>query len=161
MLSDYLRSQAEWRRQEKKEYPMDLRNEKSAAALESLAEFVEGPDAPSAAIDRLRPHLFDESTLGGDRAQRVVVRYGYGTAATRDHHVAMLEELGALCELDAYEYVREHGEDRSRTLVVFELDAAKAGVSLPWQYFERRPRSTQTELKEAVERYRAEGEGEG
>ena len=139
MLSHYLRSQAEWRRQEKKEYPMDLRNEKSAAALESLAEFVEGPDAPSAAIDRLRPHLFDESTLGGDRAQRVVVRYGYGTAATRDHHVAMLEELGALCE----------------------LDAAKAGVSLPWQYFERRPRSTQTELKEAVERYRAEGEGEG
>lgn len=156
MLSDYLRSQAEWRRQEEKEYPMDLRNEKSAAALESLAEFVDEPDASSSALDRLRPHLFDDKTLGGERTWRAVSRYGYGTAATQGHHVAFLDELGVLCELDAYEYVREHGEDRSRTLVVFELDAAKAGVALPLQYFERRPRSTQAELRQAVEGYRAE-----
>ena len=159
MLSDYLRSQAEWRRQEKKDYPMDMRNEKSAAALESLAEFVEGHDASGTVLDRLRPHLFDEKTLGGERTRRAVSRYGYGTAATRAHHAAFLEELGALCEFDAYEYAREHGQDRSRTLVAFELEAARSGVALPWQYFERRPRSTQTELQQAVEGYSANAAG--
>jgi len=156
VLSDYLRSQAEWRRQEQKDYPMDMRNEKSAAALESLAEFVDGPDASSAALDRLRPHLFDENTLGGEQTKRAVSRYGYGTAATRGHHVAFLEELGARCELDAYDHAREHGEDRSRTLVAFELAAAKAGVALPLRYFERRPHSTQAEQRQAVEGYSAE-----
>lgn len=158
MLSDYLRSRAQWRRRQKPEYPMDRRNEKSADALESFADFVDGPDAPSEAIDRLKPHLLDEETLGGEKAQRAVLRHGYGTAATAAHHLGLLDELGALCELDAYEYAREHGEDRSHTLVAFELEAAKGGATLPLQYFQRRPSSTQSELKSAVEGYAAESD---
>lgn len=155
MLSDYLRSKAEWRRRQEKEYPMDNRNEKSAAAIESLAEYVESPEVSSTAIDRLRPHQLDEHTLGGDRTWRAVSRYGYGNIITTDHHAAFLGELAVLCELDAYTYALEHGEDSTHTLVASELEAARDSVALPRRYFEIRLHSTEEELKDALERYRS------
>lgn len=155
MLSDYLRSKAEWRRRQEKGYPNDDRNERSAMALESLADYAEGPDVPQAAIDRLAPHLFDEETLGGERTAKAVSRYGWGTHITTDHHAAFLAELAVLCEFDAYEHATEHGEDPSHALAAFELEAAKDSVVLPRRYFEIRQHATEDELKKAVEGHRA------
>lgn len=155
MLSDYLRSRAEWRRRQEKDYPNDERHERSAMALESLADYVDGPDVSQSAIDRLGPHLSDEETLGGERTERAVSKYGMGTHITTDHHAAFLDELAVLCEFDAYEHAKEHGEDPSHTLVAFELEAAKDGVVLPRRYFEIRQDATQDELQKAVEGHRA------
>ena len=155
MLSDYLRSKAEWRRRQEKEYPNDERHERSAMALEALADYVDGPDVSQTVIDRLGPHLFDEETLGGERTERAVRKYGMGTHITTDHHAAFLDELAVLSQFDAYEHAMEHGEDPSHTLVGFELEAAKDGVVLPRRYFEIRLHSTQDELKKAVEGHRA------
>lgn len=154
MLSDYLRSMAEWRRRQEKQYPNDKRNEKSAAALQSLADYVEGPDASQQALERLRPHIRDAETLGGDRARRAAERYGYLNIIVEDHHRAFLGELGALSELDAYELAMANGEDPTGTLEDFELEAAKEGVALPIRYFETRPDSSEEEMKEAIERHR-------
>jgi hypothetical protein len=155
VLSDYLRSKAEWRRRQEKEYPNDERHERSAMAIESLADYVDGPEAPQAAIDRLGPHLSDEETLGGERTDRAVSKYGMGTHITTDHHAAFLEELVVLCDFDAYEHAMKHGDDPTHTLAEFELQAAKDGVVLPRRYFEIRQRATEDELKEAVEGHRA------
>lgn len=155
MLSDYLRSKAEWRRRQKKEYPMDDRSERSAAAIESLADYVDGPEAPAIALGRLVPHLVDDETLGGDRTWRAVARYGWGTIITTDHHAAFLDELAVLCELDAYNHAVEEGEDRTSTLAEFELEAAREGVSLPRRYFEIRLHAPEEELRQAVERHRS------
>ena len=155
MLSDYLRSKAEWRRRQEKDFPNDDRNERSAAAVESLADYVEGPDASAAALERLGPHLFDDDTLGGGRALRAVSRYGYGTIITTDHHAAFLDELAVLCTLDAYNHAIEHGEDPTHTLTDFELEAAGAGVTLPRRYFEIRLHASEEELRAAVKGHRS------
>ena len=154
MLSDYLRSMAEWRRRQDKEYPNDLRNEKSADALESLAAYVEGPKVSQEALERLRPHQHDAETLGGDRARRVVQRYGYLNIIVEDHHRAFLDELGALAELDAYELALGNGQDPTGTLEDFELEAAKEGLALPIRYFEVRKDASEEERRAALERYR-------
>lgn len=154
MLSDYLRSKAEWRRRQTKDFPNDNRNETSAAALESLAEYVEGPEASAEALARLEPHHFDEATLGGDRTWRAVARYGYGTIIVTDHHAAFLDELAVLCQLDAYTHAGEHGEDPTNTLSAFELEAAGDGVALPRRYFELRLYAPEEELQSEVKRHR-------
>lgn len=154
MLSDYLRSMAEWRRRQDKQYPNDRRNDKSAAALESLADFVDGPDVSKEALERLRPHQPDAETLGGDRARRAVERYGYLNIIIEDHHRAFLDELGALAELDAYEIALGNGEDPTGTLKDFELDAAKEGLALPIRYFEVRKDASDDELRESLDRHR-------
>ena len=155
MLSDYLRSKAEWRRRQEKDYPNDDRHERSAMALESLADYVDGPDVSEPAIERLGPHLFDEETLGRERTDRAVSKYGMGIHITTDHHAAFLDELAVLCEFDAYEHAMKHGEDPSRTLAEFELEAAKDGIVLPRRYFEIRQYASEDELKEAVAGHRA------
>ena len=92
-LSDYFRSQADWRRQKAEEYPEDERNAQSAAALESLAEYVEpdehGEYEAGPVIDRLLPHLADHGmSLGGEETARAVSRYGFGyPVSTRQHRV--------------------------------------------------------------------------
>jgi hypothetical protein len=154
VLSDYLRSMAEWRRRQEKQYPNDRRNQKSAAALESLADYVDGPDVSQEALERLRPHQHDAQTLGGDRARRVVERYGYLNIIVEDHHRAFLDELGALAELDAYELAMGNGEDPTGTLRDFELEAAKEGLALPIRYFETRRGASEEEMKAAIERHR-------
>ena len=155
MLSDYLRSKAEWRRRQEKDYPNDERHERSAMALESLADYADGPDVSQAALDRLGPHLFDEETFGGERTERAVSKYGLGTHITTDHHAAFLDELAVLCAFDAYEHAMKHGDDPSQTLAAFELEAAKDGIVLPRRYFEIRQHSSEDELKEAVAGHRA------
>ena len=154
MLSDYLRSMAEWRRRQEREYPNDRRNDKSAAALESLADFVDGPDVSGEALDRLRPHQRDGDSLGGDRARRAIERYGYQNIIIEDHHRAFLDELGALAELDAYELALGNGEDPTGTLKDFELDAAREGLALPIRYFEVRTDASDEELRASLDRHR-------
>jgi hypothetical protein len=136
LLSDYLRSKAEWRRRQEKDYPMDHRNERSAMALESLAEYVDGPDVSQSAVERLSPHFADAETLGGERTARAVSKYGWGTHITTDHALV-------------------RGEDPTGMFADFELEAAKDGVKLPRRYFEIRQFAEQDELKKAVEGHRA------
>ena len=155
MLSDYLRSKAEWRRRQEKDYPMDHRNERSAMALESLADYVDGPDVSRSAVERLGPHFADAETLGGERTERAVSKYGWGTHITTDHHAAFLDELAVLCECDAYEHALANGDDPTGTFADFELEAAKDGVKLPRRYFEIRQFAEQDELKQALDGHRA------
>jgi hypothetical protein len=155
VLSDYLRSKAAWRRSQEKEFPNDARNEKSAAALEGLADYVDSGEASKTAIERLRPHQHDPETLGGERTWRIVSRYGYNNIIIGDHHVAFLEELGAVTQLDAYNYAVEHGEDPTGTLTESELAAAKDGITLPRRYFELRLELSDDELEETLGRHRS------
>jgi hypothetical protein len=159
-LSDYFRAEAQWRRGRADEFPEDERNEQSAVALESLAEYVEREDAAQF-VGALEPYLFEGVDLGGEEVRRVVSRYGFGyNATTPVMHAAFLEELAVLCAVDAYELVRETGdEDPSGTLFDFELDAAREGVFLPSRYFELRARKAEGELAEVVAAYRADHEG--
>lgn len=159
-LSDYFRAQADWRRQKAEQYPEDERNAQSAAALDSLAEFVE-PDesgeweAGRAVLEALEPHLSESVQLGGDEARRAVARYGYGYGATSIvQHNEFLDELVTLCMVDAYEHAGEHdGDDWTETLYDFEIEAAVSDVHLPRRYFERRKGWTEAEGRQAVEEY--------
>jgi len=173
-LSDYFRAQARWRREKADEYPDDERNAQSAAALDSLAKYVEQEDA-APLVAALQPYWIADdssrgyavpggdgfvSSLGGEEAARAVSRYGFGYAATPQHHVAFLEKLVALVGLDAYNALRdegEDGEDYSGELHPFEVDAARNGVHLPMAYFERRERMTEENRKRWVVESRSEG----
>lgn len=157
-LSDYFRSQADWRRQKAEEYPEDARNLQSARALDSLAEYVErhAPHASAGAIvEALTPHIHHRGFgLGGEETHRVVARYGFGRSPkTPAHHQEFLEELQALCLEDAYEFAREHGIDWTDTLYQHELDAAAVDIDLPRRYWERRAGSTEQECERAVKEY--------
>ncbi len=156
-LSDYFRSQAEWRRQKAEEYPEDERNAQSADALDSLADYVapdeHGQYEAGSVLTVLEPHLFEGVSLGGEETGRVVSRYGFGYVVTTQHHAKLLEELATLCMIDAYEFSCEHGDDPTETLLDFELAAATDGVHLPSAYFERRRGSTEDELAHAVAGY--------
>lgn len=162
-LAEYFRSQANWREGRAEEYPDDKRNEQSARALQSLAEFVESDEPNVQVVAALEGDLHPDShALGGEETARAVSRYGYGYPATDASHGDFLEELVQLCLRDAYEYAREHGEDWTDSLYEFELEAAKEGVPLPPYYFSRRPRWLESEAEEAVreivEEYRREEE---
>jgi len=158
-LSDYFRSQAEWREAKADEYPDDERNAQSASALRSLAEFVQRDEDGWHYVDALEPHLFEQFSLGGEQTAREVSRYGFGYRVTNSQHEEFLEELAALCVSDAYETVRDKADDDDWTgsLLPFELDAARAGVALPLRYFQRRGGSTEAELEEAVTSYSTDG----
>jgi len=154
-LSDHFRSQADWRQRKAEEYPEDKRNAQSAAALYSLAEYVESEDGSKDA-EALLPHLFEGFTLGGEEADRAVTRYGFGYSGT--HHLvhrAFLETLHMACVRDAYESARDAGEgddpDPTETLWPCELEAARREVPLSALYFERRRNSTEAECEEWVE----------
>jgi hypothetical protein len=121
---------------------------RSAAALRSLAEFVESGDAEEVVL-ALAPHL-SESSLGGERTQRAVARYGYGYYVGASRHEDMLGELAQLCVQDAYERAIERGEDATGTLRSFEVDAAKDGIRLGPGYFRLRSRALERELLQWV-----------
>lgn len=157
-LSDYFRSQADWRRQKAEQYPEDQRNVQSAEALESLASYVETDEPSSQVIAALDEHLFEGVTLGGEETQREVSRYGYGYRVTAGHHVEFLDELTTLCLMDAYAFAREHGDDPTGSLLACELEAARDDVMLPRRYFELRPRMHEHQAEAAVASYRGEGE---
>jgi len=151
-LSDHFRSQADWRQRKAEEYPEDKRNAQSAAALYSLAEYVESEDGSKDA-EALLPHLFEGLTLGGEETNRVVSRYGFGHSVHDLVHREFLEALQVSCMQDAYEFAGDAGEgdDPTETLWPCELEAARRRVPLSALYFERRRNSTEAECEEWVE----------
>ncbi len=161
-LPEFFRSQSWWRSDVADRYPDDPRNLQAAAALDSLAEYVEldeddDPDAERV-TRTLTPFLRDGSTLGGDTVAREVSRYGYGYNVGASQHQEFLEELVGLCFEDAYESAQDTGDDWSGMLAPFELQAARDGVVLPSRYWQVRGRGQQTEseLEEAVASYRGD-----
>jgi hypothetical protein len=172
-LAAYFRDRAAWRDAKSAEFPADEGNRRSAAALRSLAEYVEQhPDLAS--VHDLAPHVDEENTqliLGGTRTEREVGRYGYADddSPTSLHHEAFLGELVPLCLEDAYDrYANEYryGEpagrgvpDTSGQLFYFELDAARDGVTMPAGYW-RRPR-IERELAEYVASLKASASRKG
>jgi hypothetical protein len=152
-LSDYFRSQAEWRQAKADDYPDDARNQQSADALHALADYAEADSS----VNALVPHLFEDINLGGEETRRAVARYGFGYRVTPTHHEEFVEELGVLCLIDAYDFASEQsGSDPTGTLLSFELDAAQHRVHLPRQYWERRSHSAEYELADAVGAYSTE-----
>jgi hypothetical protein len=154
-LGEYFRSQAGWREGKAQEYPDDQRNFQSAAALKSLADYV---DSNPHAIESLEPFLGEGGfSLGGEETARAVSRYGFGYRALSDtQHEEFLDDLLVACFTDAYGRAGEHGEDWTGELYPFEIDAARDDVFLPGQYFKLRAqgRQTEQELEAAIEEYR-------
>jgi hypothetical protein len=163
-LADYFRSQAEWRDAKAERYPEDERNAQSAAALRSLADYVE----PVESIDYERPsgehvlsvvpdvekHLQGVAALGGERARRAVSRYGFGHPVT-SHELFLQEDLLPLCYADAYDHAAEHdGDDPTGALHDFEVKAAKDGIYVRPGYWRSRDRSTVAEREKAVQEAR-------
>ena len=165
MIADYFRDQAGWRHLKAAEYPDDGRNAQSAAALESLADYIESGNCDEGLIEGLsRFQPDDVGSLGGEQAAREVSRYGFGYNATSPgQHEEFLADLEATCLSDAYEYASTYGldpEDGSdeeldpyNVLNQPELDFARRGVNLPLRYFEYRAGSTEQQLVEALESY--------
>jgi hypothetical protein len=157
-LSEYFRSQADWRRGKAEEYPDDTGNLRSAEALDALAAFVEPTDhgiaEAGSLVDALEPHLSEEGILGGQLTVREVSRYGYAypvVGATQ--HEEFLEQLVTVCLADAYEFASEHEADPTGTLHPFELEAARADAELPPQYWAIRGKLPESELEESVAAY--------
>ncbi len=158
-LADYFRAQAEWRDSKAEEYPEDARNEQSAAALRSLAEFIEsGEDGGLAGA--LEPHLSEGFSLGGEEAQREVARYGFGHSTSRWTHAEFLEGLLDTCLKDAYAFISGGAspDDPTGTLYGFEIEAAQDEVWLPPTYWRRRAKATESELELWVREAGAEAE---
>jgi hypothetical protein len=177
ILAGYFRAQAAWRERKIAEYPNDQRNAASAAALQSLADYVEPIDGLLAergsgelfisAVPELERHLFDMSgSLSlGERAQRAVSRYGYGSPVTDSSHERFVEDLLALSVQDRFNWTVEHPDDPDPTgsLHPFEIAAARDGVYMPEEYWQRRGRATVAErerwVREARGADRESGEG--
>jgi hypothetical protein len=157
-LSGYFRDQANWRDLKAEEYPEDARNAQSAAALRSLADYVESGERETVnAVQALEPFEYGSGVLiGGPAAGRAVSRYGYGYPVTVSSHQEFLTELVVLCIEGAYEQVGEQaGEgDPSGTLYDFEVEAAKDGVVLGPHYFRLRSRMLPDELEGLVQESR-------
>jgi hypothetical protein len=158
MLSDYVREQQRWRESKAGEFPDDKRNGESAAALESLAEFVERLEDEGSAgedwalLERLEPHMFgDGATLGGEMAARETSRYGFGHGVTDGTHTEFLTDLWIACMEDAYEYRGEHDEDPTGELSRVESGAALFGLALPPNYWRRRSRAFEDELESEID----------
>jgi len=154
-VAEYLRGQADWRRDVAERYPDDLRNLQSARALDSLAEYAEDEDEEvQHLVDALDPFVM-EGGLGGQETARAVSRYGYGYPVSTAQHEEMLEEMAVLCLVDSYESAMEHeGDDPTGVLLPAETEAARDRVYLPRRYFERRDGSQEHELEEVIASYR-------
>jgi hypothetical protein len=162
-LADYFCAQADWRDRKAAQYPEDERNVQSAAALRSLAEYVEPIDSREAEspagkrilsfVHELEAHLHEGMILGGERARREVTRYGYGHPV--GSHEQFLEDLLLLCIEDAYDHAVEHGDDPTDALHLFELKAARDGIYIQRGYWRRRARSTVAEREKWVREARA------
>ena len=153
MLADYFRGQADWRDLKAAEYPDDERNEQSARALRSLADYIDGGDSEGA--DALAPFICDMS-LGGEEAHRAVSRYGFGYNVTADsQHDEFLRELWAACLEDAYNHAGDagHGDDPSGVLTPAEIAATMRDVMLSSLYFTRRSGMTEQEIEEELATY--------
>lgn len=158
-LAGYFRAQAEWRDAKAEQYPEDERNAQSAAALRSLADYVEPIDSREAEsptgerylsfVPELEAHLFEGMTLGGERTRREVARYGFGHPVTGSHE-QFLWDLLLLCIEDAYDHAAEHGDDPTGALHPFEVEAARDGIYMQPGYWRHRDRSTVAERETRV-----------
>lgn len=156
ILSEYVREQAYWREEKAEEYPDDQRNAQSAAALNSLADYLETEDGEANRSATYINQLGgpDELLALGEESKRLVGRYGFGyPASSIAQHEAFLDELSVEVMKDIYAYAAEHGEDWSDTLIAAEVEAARNGVHLPQRYWEGRSHKAEFELEEAVESY--------
>src|SRR4051794_19687154 len=101
-LSDYFRAQADWRRHQADNQPDDLRHNRSAAALDELADYAEHEDAATL-VAALEPFLIDDVLLGGESATRAVMGHGFDyTVSSTLEQIDFLDELVTLCLADAY-----------------------------------------------------------
>lgn len=171
LLSDYLRAQANWRELKAKEYPEDERNAQSAAALNSLADYVN--DDPEERDSWRLPILEEQmevcATFGdvaqpGQNVSRFLSRYGFHYPAhTRWQHAECLAGLVPLALLDAYELAcagtpdGDRGDEHLAELAdryglnPWEVEAALGGVTLGQDYFHRRSDWTEQEQRDAID----------
>lgn len=162
LLSGYIEFQHEQREAIAGEWPEDSRYRKGAEALASLAEYIkqvetEGPGGDDwGLLERIRPHLFDELMLGGERAAREASRYGFHHVVNEATHAEFLGDLWIACMEDAYDEAKEFSgsvDESNSTGELFpcEVHAAWHGVKLPRDYWERRPRTFESELEAQLE----------
>jgi hypothetical protein len=162
-LADYLRQQADWRDSKAEEYPDDTRNEQSARALRSLAEYVDSGEADARMpwiVPAVEAHLSEDFTLGAE-AQREVSRYGFGYDATAlGQHEDFLADLWIACMQDAYAFASTAREDPSEQLHSCEIDAAVRGVHLSRRYWQLRSNCTEEECEAEIIAHREQGVSE-
>ena len=160
--ANYFREQSTWRDATAVAYPNDPRNAQSAAALRSLAEFVESDEREAVkAVDALEPFaVVWDQFMPGEEGARAVSRYGYGYPVTVSSHQEFLAELVALCVEDVYDRIREGAfdEDPTNTLYDFEIEAAKDNISLAPHYFRRRTSALPDEMEGWVKESRGHAE---
>lgn len=124
-----IRDAAIWRDAKAVEYPDDARNAASAAALRSLADYVETiPDDPRVQwLDAQRQHPGDGFFVGAEAA-RLLSRYGFDGPV---RHAAFLGELCVLVAEDVLALVAEEAlspEDAAERYRVSPRDAGEATI---------------------------------
>lgn len=83
LLATYLREQAEWREGKAVEYPEDLRNAGCAAALRSLADYIEREGAAHPAVlalDAMQSDYELDRFVPGEDGRRLISRFGFDQA---------------------------------------------------------------------------------
>lgn len=175
LLIDHLRAQADWREKKAAEYPEDERNARSAAALASLADYVEagadGAESWTLTILEEQADIWGGAGVAdfGEQASREISRYGFGYSVTDATHAAFLDELAPIALADTYDLVRDSrrsyegcGEAKLIELIEhyglnpWEIEAAIGGVDLDSRYFARSRRMTPDEQKAWIEAVRVE-----
>ena len=172
MFTDYLRSQADRRREKAEKHPEDARNyAQSARALDALAEHVDTKpgDFHAHALEVLERQIRGEGTPSATReVGRAVARFGFGSPVGHPaQNIDFIDELAVLAVMDAYEAVAsgrsehdrsdEHPTDRKgHALKQWEVEATLDGVTLDRGYFDQRGTMTEAEQRERLSALRAE-----
>ena len=171
MFTDYLRSQADRRREAAEKHPEDARNAQSARALDALAEHVDTKpgDFHPHALEVLERQIRGEGTPSATReVGRAVARFGFGSpVANPAQNIDFIDELAVLAVIDAYEAVASGGSEHARrdehladpeghALKQWEVEATLDGVTLDRSYFARRRTLTEAEQREWISVLRAE-----
>lgn len=129
-IAEVLESQASWRRSKAEEYPDDLRNARSAAMLEEVAESVRELEDPDASPGMRGFSAFDAMVEAPELESLVHAGYRTGrfgfdnTAKPADFEEALSDLLDDSIESWA-DYLGDGGKDqpRSAELVQFFKDA--------------------------------------
>ena len=109
MFTDYLRSQADQRRETAEKHPEDARNAQSARALDALADHVdtEPGDFNPHALEVLERQMQGEGIPSATReVSRAVARFGFVSPVGHPaQNIDFIDELAVLAVIDAYEAV--------------------------------------------------------
>lgn len=105
-LSNYLSERAGWREEKAEQYPEDGRKARSAAALHSLAAYVDSAELNArTAIWFLGILEYEGKMNFGQEGRRLVGRYGFDhKVIDSTRHDAFLAELQQVAASDAYEF---------------------------------------------------------